>query len=122
MYTETRFNACAESPKRARGLMQFMPATARSLRVDPYNVEASVYAAARLLRSLYDRYGSMATALAVYNAGTIGESPHTRPPGTSHYVEQILMPTIPASPHVKRSAVLQTVPFDSDGTSLPASR
>jgi murein DD-endopeptidase MepM/ murein hydrolase activator NlpD len=53
----------------AIGIAQFMPATAASLGVDPLDPQASLDAAARLMKSYYDKYGDSATALAAYNAG-----------------------------------------------------
>jgi len=61
----------AVSPRGAQGLMQLMPATARSLGVtDPFDPKQNVDAGARHLRSLLDHYHQdLARALAAYNAG-----------------------------------------------------
>ncbi len=70
-YLETRFNPMAVSPKGARGMMQFMPATAvrYGLR-DPHESVSAIDAAARYLRDLLRRYGQRVDlALAAYNAG-----------------------------------------------------
>jgi peptidoglycan DL-endopeptidase CwlO len=67
---ESGYNPRATSPAGAQGLMQLMPSTARGLGVtDPYNPTQAVDGAARLLRSLLDRFGSTELALAAYNAG-----------------------------------------------------
>lgn len=69
-WRESRFNQGAISPKGARGVMQLMPQTARSLGVDPADLEANVAGGAAYLASLMRRYdGDLRRALAAYNAG-----------------------------------------------------
>lgn len=67
--TESNFNPSAVSSVGATGLMQFMPATAASLGVDPKDPAQAVDGAAKYLRQQYDRFGSVELALAAYNAG-----------------------------------------------------
>jgi hypothetical protein len=92
---ESEYNPRAVSRKGARGLMQLMPRTAASLRVedlhDPFeNVEGGV----RHLRQLMDRYhGDLPRVLAAYNAGdaaviTYGGVPPY--PETRRYVKRIM--------------------------------
>jgi cell wall-associated NlpC family hydrolase len=66
---ESGFDSSAVSPAGATGLMQFMPATAAGLGVDPADPASAVDGAARYLRRLTDRFGSTDLALAAYNAG-----------------------------------------------------
>ena len=66
---ESGFNPNAVSSAGAIGIAQFMPGTAAGLGVDPWDPEASLAAAARLMRSYLDRFGDYALALAAYNAG-----------------------------------------------------
>lgn len=68
-HQESGFNASAVSPAGARGLMQLMPGTARSLGVDPDNPLQAIDGAARMLRGLLNEFGSVDKALAAYNAG-----------------------------------------------------
>ena len=67
---ESNYNAVAVSPAGARGLMQLMPGTARSLGVDPNDPTQAVNGAARLLSGLIKQFdGRVDLALAGYNAG-----------------------------------------------------
>ena len=67
--TESGFDSTAVSPAGATGLMQFMPATATGLGVDPTDPASSIDGAARYLSSLTKQFGSTELALAAYNAG-----------------------------------------------------
>jgi len=54
----------------AIGIMQLMPATARSLRVDPWDPVENINGGAAYLRALLDQFdGRVDLALAAYNAG-----------------------------------------------------
>jgi hypothetical protein len=66
----------AQSPRRARGLWQLIPETARQYglevregRDQRTETEAATHAAARYLRDLYGRFENWPLALAAYNAG-----------------------------------------------------
>lgn len=67
--TESNFDSSAVSTAGARGLMQFMPATASGLGVDTSDPASSIDGAARYLSSLVGQFGSTDLALAAYNAG-----------------------------------------------------
>ncbi|WP_409332257.1 NlpC/P60 family protein [Trujillonella humicola] len=91
--TESNFNSSAVSPAGATGLMQFMPATARGLGVDPGDPASAIDGAARYLRQLTDRFGSTDLALAAYNAGpgTVSRYGGVPPYGeTQSYVSKVL--------------------------------
>jgi hypothetical protein len=70
IWQESRFNALAVSNKGARGIAQFMPATAdyRGL-VDPFDPIESLQNSARYLRDLKQQFGNLGLAAAAYNAG-----------------------------------------------------
>ena len=78
IYHESRFKHDAVSKRGATGLMQMMPSTAEYFGADSLlDASESVMAGTRYLRSLYNRYGSVAAdekermklTLAAYNAG-----------------------------------------------------
>ena len=66
---ESNFRADARSGAEARGLLQVLPATAATLRLDVDVPRTNVLAGARYLRILLDRFHSTDLALAAYNAG-----------------------------------------------------
>ena len=79
IYTESKFDANAQSDAGAIGLMQLLPDTAKGIAQrtggthfvvsDLTNPELNVRYGAWYLRHLLDRYGDERTALAAYNAG-----------------------------------------------------
>jgi len=69
-YLETRFNPVLVSSKGARGMMQFMPDTARRFGLtDPRDPIASIDAAASYVRYFGKRFNRADLILAAYNAG-----------------------------------------------------
>jgi len=66
---ESNLRTDALSAAGARGLLQVMPATARSLDLNPEEPRSNVLAGARYLRQLLDRFDSTDLALSAYNAG-----------------------------------------------------
>ncbi len=67
---ESMYDSRATSRVGAGGLAQLMPATARELGVaDRYDPASNIDAGARYLRQQLDRFGTIALALAAYNAG-----------------------------------------------------
>jgi soluble lytic murein transglycosylase-like protein len=92
---ESGFDPGAISPKGAGGLMQLMPATAAALGVtDRFEPRQSISGGVRHLRYLLDRYrGSVALALAAYNAGEAAVDSHRGVPPypeTRQYIRRVL--------------------------------
>jgi hypothetical protein len=67
---ESGFDPRALSPSGAEGIAQFMPKTAASLGIDPWNPVAALKGAAQLMAHYTKMFaGTYAKALATYNAG-----------------------------------------------------
>lgn len=70
IYTESNFNPFARSPAGAQGIAQFMPGTARAYGLaNPFDAGQAIDAQGHMMRDLLRRFGSVALALAAYNAG-----------------------------------------------------
>jgi hypothetical protein len=70
IHAESNFNPFAVSPAGARGISQFMPATAHAYGLrDPHDPVAAINAQAHMMRDLLRRFSSVPLALAAYNAG-----------------------------------------------------
>lgn len=68
---ESGFNPNVSSPAGAVGIAQFMPSTAASMGVNPYNPTEALNGGARLMANLSSQFGGdYAKALAAYNGGS----------------------------------------------------
>lgn len=70
IWQESRLKPEAVSPAGARGIAQFMPATAADMGLhDPFDPVASLMKSAKFLRILHDKFGNLGLAAAAYNGG-----------------------------------------------------
>ena len=69
IWQESRFDHDAISNAGAMGIAQFMPDVADKLGLDAFDGREALPASAKLLRTLYDRFGNLGLAAAAYNAG-----------------------------------------------------
>jgi soluble lytic murein transglycosylase-like protein len=66
---ESNLRSDVRSQAGARGLLQILPSTAHSLKLDPDEPESNVLAGARYLKQVLQQFNSTDLALAAYNAG-----------------------------------------------------
>ena len=112
---ESGFNPNAGSPAGARGIAQFMPATARSRGVNPSDPKSSLRGAAKLMREYLDSYGGdWRKALTAYNAGPgrVGKPLYGE---TRNYIQKIVgggsgRQSKPGAKKVRRSTTTKRIP------------
>ena len=68
-HVESSYRPGAVSHKGAQGLMQFMPATAASMKVDPWDPASAICGTAQYLSTSFGIHGDWDKAIAAYNAG-----------------------------------------------------
>jgi soluble lytic murein transglycosylase-like protein len=88
---ESNLHQNARSAAGARGLLQLMPATARSLNLNPDQPQSNVLAGARYLKQLFNQFSSADLAIAAYNAGPTAVANAGQAPSAEvvHYVANV---------------------------------
>ena len=107
--TESNWQPDAVSPKGAVGLLQFMPATAQGLQIDPRDPKQAIDGAGRMLARLNRQYdGDWSKTLAAYNWGEGNLATHgldKMPAETRNYLTKNLpgerQGTMPPAPAVE---------------------
>lgn len=91
MEQESGGNPKAISPSGAIGLMQLMPATARSLDINPYDPEQNIDGGAKYLAQMMHQFGNQELALAAYNSGpgNVYNSRYLYIPETMGYISNV---------------------------------
>lgn len=121
-WQESNGDPNARSPAGAQGLMQLMPATAKTLGVNPYDPVQAIDGGARVLAQNLDRYGNVPDALRAYNAGT--DQSHWNNKETLAYVPGVaakfaalpaFQPAPVAGDQAAPSAVSQAGPVTASG-------
>lgn len=92
---ESNFNPKAVSPKKAQGLMQLIPATARSYGVkNTFDPISNINGGVKVLKDLLDHFENIQLAVAAYNAGKNAVIKYNNSippyPETQNYVEKVM--------------------------------
>jgi hypothetical protein len=89
---ESNFHPSSISSAGAIGLTQLMPATARGMRVNPYDIQGNLDGGAKYLALQLRRFSRVDVALAAYNKGpgTVYAVHSTVPPSANRYISRVL--------------------------------
>ncbi len=90
--TESGFNQKARSAGGHIGVFQLSPATAKTMGLNPYDLDDNVKGGITYYKNMYNKFGSMELALAAYNAGpvTIQRCNNCIPSRTKPFVDRIM--------------------------------
>ena len=67
--TESGFRQEARGASGTIGVFQLLPATARTMGLNAYNLDDNIKGGIKYYKSMYNMFGSMELAIAAYNAG-----------------------------------------------------
>lgn len=87
---ESSWRMDARSSAGAIGLAQLMPATAKAMRVDPFNAWDNLNGGAEFLARMKSRFGTWRVALHAYNAGPGRVGRNKVPASSREYARRIL--------------------------------
>lgn len=116
---ESQWDPKKPSPVGALGLGQFMPATAKSLNIDPLNPRQSLEGSARYLKAQYTRFGTWPLAVAAYNAGPTEVAKFgIRFPETKAHLEYVFGSQSPSSKFTRPVPKMDPKPITPDQEQL----
>ena len=90
--TESGFNQAAKSSGGHIGVFQLSPHTAKTMGLNPYNLDDNIKGGILYYKNMYDRFGSMELAVAAYNSGPEAVKRHnnTIPKHSRPFVSKIM--------------------------------
>ena len=90
--TESGFRQEARGAGGAVGVFQLMPATAKNMGINPYNLDDNIRGGIQYYKNMYKKFGSMELAVAAYNTGpeAIRRSNYKIPYSAQKFVNKIM--------------------------------
>lgn len=90
--TESGFNQAARGAGGHIGVFQLSNATAKTMGINPYNLDENIKGGILYYKSLYDMFGSTELAVAAYNSGPgmVKKCNNTIPRNSQHFVSRIM--------------------------------
>jgi len=90
--TESGFRQDARGYGGHVGVFQLSPATAKTMGLNPYNLDDNIKGGITYYKNMYNRFGSMELAVAAYNSGpeAIKRCNNTVPKHAQHFVTRIM--------------------------------
>ena len=88
---ESGFNQNAKGASGTIGVFQLMPATAKNMGYNPYNLDENIKAGITYYKNLYKQFGSMELAVAAYNSGPVAvKRINAVPHHSRHFVNKVM--------------------------------
>lgn len=90
--TESGFNQAARGAGGHVGVFQLSNATAKTMGINPYNLDENIKGGILYYKNMYDMFGSMELAVAAFNSGPVmvKKCNNTIPKHSQHFVTKIM--------------------------------
>jgi len=90
--TESGFNQAARGAGGHVGVLQLSNATAKTMGINPYNLDENIKGGILYYKNMYDMFGSMELAVAAFNSGPVmvKKCNNTIPKHSQHFVTKIM--------------------------------